>query len=62
MKPTVKITKGKDSYIEITALSEYCRQKGWAVEQECVTIVMPTGSELRQFNKEVSAGKIKIIG
>ena len=61
MKATVKIAKGKDTFIQMTALSEYCRQKGWVIIEERVTIEMPTGKELRQFNKDVRAGKIKII-
>ena len=61
MKPIVKITKGKDSYIEMTALAEYCRQKGYKIIEESVTIEMPKGKELVRFNKDVRDGKIKII-
>jgi phage-related protein len=61
MKPTVKITKGKDGYIEITALSEYCRQRGWRIIEETVTIEMPKGKELLQFKRDVQEGKVIII-
>lgn len=60
-RATVKIVKGKDAYINMTALSEYCRQKGYKIIGENVTIEMPTGKELRQFNNDVRSGKIRII-
>jgi len=61
MKATVKIAKGTDAFIQMTALSEHCRQKGWVIIEERVTIEMPTGKELRQFNKDIRDGKIIII-
>ena len=57
----VRIIKGKDSLIEMTALSEFCRQRGYRIILEAVTIEMPTGKELKRFNKDVSDGKIKTI-
>ncbi len=61
MKKTIKITKGKDEFIEITALAEYCRQRGYSIIEETVTIKMPTGKELLQLKRDVKTGKIKII-
>jgi len=61
MKSIVKIIKGTDDYIQMTALSEICRQKGWVIIEERVTIEMPTGKELRQFNKDVRDGKIRVV-
>ena len=60
-KPTVTIVKGKDDYLEITPLAEYCRQRGLKVILEAVTIEMPTGKELLRFNRDVRDGKIIII-
>ena len=57
----LKIAKGTDAYIQMTALAEYCRQRGWAIIEETVTIEMPTGKELKQFKQDVRDGKIKII-
>ena len=61
IKKSVKITKGKDRYIEITALSEYCRHRGWRIIEESVIIEMPTGKELLELKKDLRAGTIKII-
>ena len=58
---TTTIQKGHDPYIAITALSEYCRQRGWRVVSEVVTIVMPTGRELQQFRQDVAQGKILVV-
>lgn len=58
---TTKIQKGTDPYIEITALSEYCRQRGWKVVSETVVIVIPKGRELEQFRQDVRQGKIVVV-
>lgn len=57
---TIKITKGQDPYLEVTALSEYCRQRGWRVVNETVEIILPTGKELEQFRLDVRDGKIVV--
>ena len=60
-KPTVTIVKGKDSYIEMTPLAEYCLQQGFVIVREEVNIEMPKGKELLRFNRDVKDGKIKIV-
>ncbi len=60
-KKTIRIQKGRDPYIKITALSEYARQRGWKVVNEVVTLVLPRGRELEQFNQDIQDGKIVIV-
>jgi len=57
-KPTVKIFKGKEAYLDITALAAYCREQGYRVIEETVTIELPTGKEYLRFRKDVETGKI----
>lgn len=57
----IRITKGKAPYLQITALADYCQQKGWKVIREYVDIAVPTGNEMREFLKDIRQGKIKAI-
>ena len=57
----VAIAKGIDGYLEMTPLAEYCRERGWVIVEESVTIKMPTGKELLHLQRDVKNGKIKII-
>lgn len=58
---TIRLSKGKDSYLQITPLSEYCRERGWRVLMEYVHIALPTGKELRQLIRDMKDGKIKVV-
>lgn len=58
---TINITRGQDPYLEITALSEYAKQRGWRVVNEVVEIVLPKGKELEQFSQDVQQSKIVVV-
>lgn len=60
-KKTMQITKGRDPYLDMTALSDYCREKGYKVVKEIVTIRMPEGKELAELLKDIEAGKILVV-
>lgn len=60
-RKTITIQKGQDPYVEMTALSEYCKQKGWRIVNETVEIAMPKGKELEQFQQDVEQGKIVLV-
>ena len=52
-RKVIRITKGKDPYLTVTTLADYCHQKGWTVVKEYVDIAIPTGQEMRQFLKDM---------
>lgn len=60
-KETMQITKGRDPYLDMTALSDYCRQKGWRPIKEIVTIMVPEGKELIELQKDIESGKILVV-
>ncbi len=60
-KNTLQITKSRDPYPDITALSDFCRQRGWKVIKEVVTISIPEGRELEDLRKYLKAGKIRVV-
>ncbi len=60
-KKIVRITKGKDSFLKVTPLSEYCLQRGWKIVKEYVEIVPPRNKELKEFEKDVREGKIVVL-
>lgn len=57
-KPTAILKKGKDAYLDITSLAEYCREQGYKVIEETVTIELPTGKDYMRFRKDVESRKI----
>ena len=57
----IRITKGQNPYIEVTALADYCQQKGWKVIKEYVDIAVPTGDEMREFLEDMKERKIIVI-
>lgn len=57
----IRITKGKAPYLQITALADYCQQKGWKVIKEYVDIAVPTGDEMRELLKDMKEGKIVVM-
>ena len=57
----IRITKGKDPYLEITPLADYCLQRGWRVIREYVDIAVPTGNEMKQFLEDMKEGKIVVM-
>jgi hypothetical protein len=57
----IRITKGKDPYLHVTPLADYCLQKGWKVIRECVDIAIPTGDEMKQFLDDMKEGKIVVM-
>ena len=61
MKKTIRIQKGQDYFLEVTSLAEYSQQSGWMVISETVEIVLPTGKELEQLNKDLNDGKIVVL-
>lgn len=62
-RPAITIVKGDDPYIAVTALSQYCRERGWRILSESVTIEIPTeGKALLQFKRDVKSGKVRIQG
>lgn len=61
MKNTLQITKGRDPYLDMTALSDYCRQRGWEIITETVTIRMPEGKEREDLQHDLKTGKIRVV-
>lgn len=61
MKKTIKITKGKDAFLDITPLADYCRQRGFRVIQEVVTIQMPEGRELEDLSEHLKTGRLRVV-
>jgi len=60
-RPSITIVKGDDPYIAVTALSQYCRERGWRILSESVTIDIPIeGKALAQFKGDVKSGKVRI--
>ncbi len=57
----IQITKGRDSYLDITPLSDYCGKRGWRIVKEIVTIEIPKGRSLKQLLKEITEGKIRVV-
>lgn len=60
-KKVIRITKGRDPYLQVTALSEYARQQGWKVIKEYVDIAVPTENEMKQLLKDMQDGKIIVV-
>ena len=60
-RKVIQITKGQDPYLQVTPLTDYCRQKGWKVIKEYVDISIPIGKEMREFLKDMKEGKIIVI-
>ncbi len=58
---TIRVTKGRDAYLKMTPLADYCRQKGWEIVREYVDIRMPEGAELEELRKDVREGRIEVI-
>lgn len=57
----IRITKGRDTYLQVTPLSEYAKQKGWQVLKEYVDISIPTGKEMKQLLEDMKRGKIIVV-
>lgn len=60
-KKNIRIQKGHDPFLEVTPIAEYAKQRGWRVLNEVVTIAMPKGKELEQFQQDIEWGKIVVV-
>lgn len=60
-KEVMQITKGRDPYLDMTPLAEYCLEHGWRPIKEVVTIAMPEGREMEDLQKHLRAGKILVV-
>lgn len=60
-RKTIRITKGRDPYLMVTTLADYCGQKGWKVLKEYVDIVIPTGKEMRQLLEDMRNRKVIVV-
>ena len=60
-RKVIRIIKGRDPYLMVTTLADYCHQRGWEVLKEYVDIAVPTGNELREFLEHMRDRKITVM-